>query len=175
MARAFWLTLLLSWTPAQLVQAQSLPPSGQSSTTPTPRILPSTRSTPIVLPDSATAGSDTGLVPVERLLNGQARPGSAHGGIKLTGAEQPATEVHEAGHEAFPASAPGGYHCAGAERHGCDLQHLCQWLCFRSPPCGKACRGCYSEPVCRPGLYEYFLPCASGHPPRQPGCATCGH
>jgi hypothetical protein len=68
---------------------------------------------------------------------------------------------------------PGDGGCAtcGAHRH-CDLHTIWDWLTYREPRCPD-CKSCHAEPRCRAGFYEFFLPCAGGHPPRLEGCATC--
>ncbi len=73
--------------------------------------------------------------------------------------------------QAAPASG-GCASCGAVPRRPCDLHTLCAWLCYRPLRC-TTCKSCYPELRCRPGLYEYFLPCAGGAPPRVPGCVSC--
>jgi hypothetical protein len=62
----------------------------------------------------------------------------------------------------------------GGCRHGCDLRRIWDWLTYH-PIKSHACTGKFCTPACQPGLYEFFLPCPAGCPPRIPGCASCGH
>jgi hypothetical protein len=181
MSRTFWLTSLVSWLTASMALAQSPPvqyPGDHAATvqeTGAPDIglvlIQQNASLPNE-PDVSLALSDD--------YSGE-QPAKSPGQMNVPGVNYPPA----AGYSPVPAT---NYHSApattnvtvtdqaacGAVRPHCDLHSICNWLFFRTPPCGRACHGCGSQPVCRPEFYEYLLPCAGGTPPRAAGCTSCG-